>query len=95
MDGLVYASTCSSCGSAASRFVKMGTDRTTAFNARTGRTVWRNNAGKYASPIIADRTASTSRGARTCTRWSRASGRSEGEAEAAEGSGAGLNRSPA
>jgi outer membrane protein assembly factor BamB len=54
MGGLVYASTCSSCGSAAARFVKMGTDSTTAFNARTGRTVWRNNAGKYASPIIAD-----------------------------------------
>lgn len=54
MGGLVYASTCATCGSAASRFVKMGTDSTTAFNARTGRTVWRNKAGKYASPIIAD-----------------------------------------
>ena len=32
----------------------MGKDGTTAFNARTGSTVWRNNAGKYASPIIAD-----------------------------------------
>ncbi len=54
MGGLVYASTCATCGSAAARFVKMGTDSTTAFNARTGKTVWRNNAGKYASPIIAD-----------------------------------------
>jgi outer membrane protein assembly factor BamB len=54
MDGLVYASTCATCGSAASRFVKMGKDGTTAFNARTGRKVWHNNAGKYASPIIAD-----------------------------------------
>ncbi len=54
MGGLVYASTCSSCGSAASRAVKSGTDSTTAFNALTGKPVWRNNAGKYASPIIAD-----------------------------------------
>ncbi len=54
MDGLVYAATCATCGSAASRFVKMGQDGTTAFNARNGRTVWHNNSGKYASPIIAD-----------------------------------------
>ena len=54
MGGLVYASTCATCGSAASRFVKMGKDGTTAFNARTGKRVWHNNAGKYASPIIAD-----------------------------------------
>ena len=55
MAGLVYASTCSSCGSEASRYVKMGRDSTTALDARTGRTVWRNNAGKYASPVVADR----------------------------------------
>jgi outer membrane protein assembly factor BamB len=54
MDGLVYVSTCATCGSAAQRFVKMGTDSTTAFNARTGKQVWRNNAGKYAAPIVAD-----------------------------------------
>ena len=54
MDGLVYAATCATCGSAASRSVKMGTDGTTAFTANTGRVRWRNNAGKYASPIIAD-----------------------------------------
>jgi len=54
MKGLVYAATCATCGSAASRFVKMGKDGTTAFNARTGKVVWQNNAGKYASPIIAD-----------------------------------------
>jgi outer membrane protein assembly factor BamB len=54
LDGLVYVSTCATCGSAAQRYVKMGVDSTTAFNARTGRQVWRNNAGKYAAPIIAD-----------------------------------------
>jgi outer membrane protein assembly factor BamB len=55
MGGLVYAATCSSCGSAAARSVKTGKDSTTAFNARTGRKVWFNSGGKYASPIIADR----------------------------------------
>jgi outer membrane protein assembly factor BamB len=55
MGGLVYAATCSSCGSAAARSVKTGKDSTTAFNAKTGRKVWFNNGGKYASPIIADR----------------------------------------
>ena len=54
MGGLVYATTCSSCGSAASRAVKSGKDSTTAFDARTGRRRWYNNGGKYASPIIAD-----------------------------------------
>jgi len=54
LNGLVYVSTCATCGSAAQRFVKMGVDSTTAFNAKTGKQVWRNNAGKYAAPIIAD-----------------------------------------
>jgi len=54
MDGLVYVATCSSCGTEASRAVKMGTDSTTAFNAISGKQVWRNNAGKYANPIVAD-----------------------------------------
>jgi outer membrane protein assembly factor BamB len=54
LDGLVYAATCATCGSAAQRYVKQGVDSTTAFNAKTGKQVWRNNAGKYASPIIAD-----------------------------------------
>jgi len=54
LGGLVYAATCSSCGSAAARYVKMGVDSTTAFNARTGKKVWSNAAGKYAAPIIAD-----------------------------------------
>jgi outer membrane protein assembly factor BamB len=54
MAGLVYVSTCATCGSAAQRYVKNGVDSTTAFNARNGRQVWRNNAGKYSSPIVAD-----------------------------------------
>lgn len=54
MKGLVYAATCATCGSAASRFVEMGKDGTTAFTAKTGKVRWRNNAGKYASPVIAD-----------------------------------------
>lgn len=54
MGGLVYVSTCATCGSAAQRYVKQGVDSTTAFDARTGRQVWRNNAGKYSSPIVAD-----------------------------------------
>ena len=54
LDGLVYVATCATCGSAAQRYVKQGVDSTTAFNAKTGKQVWRNNAGKYASPIIAD-----------------------------------------
>jgi outer membrane protein assembly factor BamB len=54
LDGLVYVSTCSTCGSAAQRYVKTGVDSTTAFNAKTGRQVWRNAAGKYAAPIVAD-----------------------------------------
>jgi outer membrane protein assembly factor BamB len=54
LDGLVYVATCATCGSAAQRYVKQGVDSTTAFNARTGKQVWRNPAGKYAAPIIAD-----------------------------------------
>ena len=55
MNGLVYAATCATCGSAASRSVKTGKDSTTAFNAFNGRKVWFTAAGKYASPIVADR----------------------------------------
>lgn len=55
MGGIVYTAACSSCGSEASRYVKM-TDRDSAFgfDARTGKTRWRSNNGKYASPMIAD-----------------------------------------
>ncbi|MEJ7715147.1 MAG: PQQ-binding-like beta-propeller repeat protein [Thermoleophilaceae bacterium] len=55
MNGLVYAATCATCGSAAARSVKTGKDSTTAFNAFNGRKVWFTAAGKYASPIVADR----------------------------------------
>jgi outer membrane protein assembly factor BamB len=55
MNGLVYAATCSTCGSAAARSVKTGVDSTTAFDATTGHKVWFTRAGKYASPIVADR----------------------------------------
>jgi outer membrane protein assembly factor BamB len=54
LDGLVYVATCATCGSEAQRFVKQGVDSTSALNAQTGKRVWRNPAGKYASPIIAD-----------------------------------------
>lgn len=54
MGGIVYATTCSSCGSAAARAVKTGKDSTTGFDVRNGRTRWWNNGGKYASAIIAD-----------------------------------------
>ena len=54
MRGLVYYSTCSSCGSAAQRSVKQGPDGTYAVRARNGKEVWRFNAGKYASAVVAD-----------------------------------------
>lgn len=54
MDGLVYYATCSTCGSEAQRSVKHGPDGVYAVDARTGRQVWRNNAGKYANPVVAD-----------------------------------------
>jgi outer membrane protein assembly factor BamB len=56
MDGIVYYSTCSSCGrGTAQRAVKGGRDGTVALNARTGRRLWGFGAGKYASPVVADR----------------------------------------
>lgn len=54
LDGLIYYSTCSSCGSAAKRAVKRGPDGTYALDARTGREVWRFRAGKYANPVVTD-----------------------------------------
>jgi outer membrane protein assembly factor BamB len=54
MNGLVYYATCSTCGSAASRAVKRGPDRTIALDARTGKQVWKFPAGKYANPVVAD-----------------------------------------
>jgi outer membrane protein assembly factor BamB len=55
MDGLVYYSTCSTCGSQASRTVKHGPDGTYARDARTGKFRWSFPAGKYANPVVADR----------------------------------------
>jgi outer membrane protein assembly factor BamB len=54
MDGLVYYSTCSTCGSQASRTVKRGPDGTYARDARTGGYRWGFPAGKYANPVVAD-----------------------------------------
>lgn len=54
MNGLVYYSTCSSCGSAASRAVKRGPDGTYAVDARTGKPRWSFRDGKYASALVAD-----------------------------------------
>ena len=54
MDGLVYVAVCSTCGQAAQRAVKHGPDGTYALDARNGHTVWHNNAGKFANPVVAD-----------------------------------------
>lgn len=54
MDGLVYYSTCSTCGSQASRTVKRGPDGTFALDARTGARRWSFPDGKYANPVVAD-----------------------------------------
>jgi outer membrane protein assembly factor BamB len=55
LDGLVYFASCSSCGRSALRKVKHGHDGTYALDVRSGREVWRFPAGKYASPVVADR----------------------------------------
>jgi outer membrane protein assembly factor BamB len=54
IDGLVYYSTCSTCGSQASRTVKRGPDGTFARDARSGAFRWSFPAGKYANPVVAD-----------------------------------------
>jgi outer membrane protein assembly factor BamB len=56
MRGLVYYATCATCGSEAQREVKAGPDGTFAVRARDGRQVWSFDAGKYANPVVADRT---------------------------------------
>ena len=55
MAGLVYFSTCGTCGQHGSRYAKQGPRRTFALDARTGRIVWRFGDGHY-SPIVADGT---------------------------------------
>jgi hypothetical protein len=54
MDGLVYYSICSTCGSEAQRAVAGGTDSTYAVRTRDGKRVWKFQAGKYANPVVAD-----------------------------------------
>jgi outer membrane protein assembly factor BamB len=53
MAGLVYFSTCGTCGQHGSRYAKLGPRRTFALDARTGRIVWRFPDGHY-SPVVAD-----------------------------------------
>jgi outer membrane protein assembly factor BamB len=53
LDGLVYFSTCGTCGQRGSRGAKLGPRTTFALNARTGRLVWTFPEGHY-SPIVAD-----------------------------------------
>jgi outer membrane protein assembly factor BamB len=53
LDGLVYFSTCPSCGSGGSRYAKSGPPGTYAVSARTGRLVWKFHDGRY-SPLVAD-----------------------------------------
>jgi len=54
LDGLIYYSTCGTCGSHGSRYAKRGPRSTFALNARTGKLVWTFPDGRY-SPIVADR----------------------------------------
>jgi len=53
LDGLVYFSTCGSCGSHGSRHAKSGPRGTYAVDARNGRLVWKFGDGQY-SPVVAD-----------------------------------------
>ena len=53
MGGLVYFSTCGTCGSNGSRFAEQGPRGTYALDARTGKLVWQFPDGHY-SPIVAD-----------------------------------------
>jgi outer membrane protein assembly factor BamB len=53
MSGLVYFSTCGSCGSHGIRYAKRGPRGTYALNALTGKLVWSFPDGHY-SPIVAD-----------------------------------------
>jgi outer membrane protein assembly factor BamB len=53
LDGLVYFSTCGTCGQNGSRYAKLGPRTTFALDARTGELVWSFPDGQY-SPIVAD-----------------------------------------
>jgi outer membrane protein assembly factor BamB len=53
LDGILYFSTCGTCGQSGSRYAKLGPRRTFALDARTGKLVWTFPDGQY-SPIVAD-----------------------------------------
>jgi outer membrane protein assembly factor BamB len=53
IDGVIYFSTCGTCGQRGSRGAKFGPRTTFALDARTGRLVWRFGDGHY-SPVVAD-----------------------------------------
>jgi outer membrane protein assembly factor BamB len=53
LDGIVYFSTCGTCGSHGSRHAKSGPRGTYAVDARNGRLVWKFSDGQY-SPLVAD-----------------------------------------
>lgn len=53
LDGIVYFSTCGTCGSHGSRHAKSGPRGTYAVDARNGRLVWKFSDGQY-SPVVAD-----------------------------------------
>jgi outer membrane protein assembly factor BamB len=53
LSGIVYFSTCPTCGSHGSRSAKRGPRGTFGLDANTGRLVWRFTDGQY-SPVVAD-----------------------------------------
>ncbi len=53
LDGLVYFSTCGTCGRNGSRYAKRGPQTTFALDTRTGKRVWSFPDGRY-SPVVAD-----------------------------------------
>jgi outer membrane protein assembly factor BamB len=53
MDGIVYFSTCGTCGHRGSRYAKQGARGTFALDARNGHLVWSFGDGRY-SPVVAD-----------------------------------------
>ena len=51
--GIIYFSTCGTCGQHGSRYAKLGPRGTFALDARTGKRVWSFPDGQY-SPLVAD-----------------------------------------